>query len=380
MIGGIQSALKRHKLLLSDEYEFVSIALESSKSESYWCGKTQFFPESNVYQITASDLKTDHQWSNSSSIRNIRFDQKFKSYADHITKILKEHKIDLIHVFGLFHQRGLLASYVSGKTGIPYVLNIRGSDVETRMFDASISAIDVALRSAKALLMPSEDARNTVEQVFQPQKPMHVIPNHLDPSQFSESGPVNLPLLQGRRYPVIGFFGKFRRVTGLSYLLEAFERLNQDSPHLLLLVGSFRQQEVEYFDSLINKMSSAANIVRVPFVPHETILEYYRLCDLVAFPSLSDSSPNKVLEAMYARVPIVSTRVGGIPELVKHEEEAILVPSRDSSVLYAAIKTVLQDESLASRITENAYQKVTGTFTPDNEKALWLEFYREVLD
>src|SRR5205807_28104 len=81
---------------------------------------------------------------------------------------------------------------------------------------------------------------------------------------------------------------------------------------------------------------------------------FYAIADVFVLPSHSEGSPNVLLEAMTARVPVVATAVGGVPEIVKDNESALLVPAGNPVKLAAAIERVLSDDKLAARLADNA--------------------------
>jgi glycosyltransferase involved in cell wall biosynthesis len=377
VVGGIQSAASRHIKLLSDAFEIIPVCFDKSRFEKDWYGRTEplkNFAGGRGYQIIVSNLKSDTRISESSSLENIRFDIRYRSMADHLIEIIRKEKIDLIHSFGQFHQRGVIAAFASAKTGVPYILSFRGVDLETRIFDSNLQQIHASLLGAKAAVCVSEDSARLLNQFFKPTCPVHVVRNHLDPSMFAD-GVGQLPLLQETKLPVIGCFGKFRRVMGLDFLLKAFEKINEKRPAILFLAGDFQKRESEFYNGLIESTRFNHNILRASYFPHAQILNYMRLCDVMVYPSISDASPNKVLEAMYAKVPVVSTEAGGIPELVTNEKEALLVPARSIETLAEAIERILDDENLVQRLTDNAFQRVTTEFRSENEKPLWMKVY-----
>jgi glycosyltransferase involved in cell wall biosynthesis len=70
-----------------------------------------------------------------------------------------------------------------------------------------------------------------------------------------------------------------------------------------------------------------------------------------------DNTPLSVLEAMASGMCIVSTNVGGIPYLLEHETDALLVPPGDEAAMAAAVRRILTEPGLAERLSRNAYQK-----------------------
>lgn len=107
---------------------------------------------------------------------------------------------------------------------------------------------------------------------------------------------------------------------------------------------------------------------------------FYALADVFVLPSISEGSPNVLLEAMAANLPVVATAVGGVPEIVEHNTTALLVQANDPRALGAAISRLLTDGELAERLVKNAAEHVESRFTPDKYARALIGIYREVID
>jgi glycosyltransferase involved in cell wall biosynthesis len=90
---------------------------------------------------------------------------------------------------------------------------------------------------------------------------------------------------------------------------------------------------------------------------------YYTLADLLVLPSHTEGSPNVLLEAMAAGLPIIATAVGGVPEIVMNEKEALLVEKHNPVAIARAIERVLSDGGLRIGLTENAQQR-SSAYSP----------------
>ncbi len=120
---------------------------------------------------------------------------------------------------------------------------------------------------------------------------------------------------------------------------------------------------------------------RVVFTGHVTNVQvYFAAADVLVNPSHSEGSPYVLLEAMAAKVPIVATAVGGVPEMVENNESALLVPANDPPSIAAAIARLLTDKDLAQRLTANAATLVATRYTPENHVRSLVKIYRKVLN
>lgn len=108
------------------------------------------------------------------------------------------------------------------------------------------------------------------------------------------------------------------------------------------------------------------------------IAPYYGIADIFVLPSHSEGSPNVLLEAMAAGLPIVATAVGGTPELVSNEDSALLVECRNPRALSSAIGRLLEDRQLAGRLAAAA-RAASGAYTPEAYAASLVNLYAETL-
>jgi glycosyltransferase involved in cell wall biosynthesis len=173
--------------------------------------------------------------------------------------------------------------------------------------------------------------------------------------------------------------GRFSKEKGHIDLLAAFKCLRETHPELnskLIIVGEGLERvklEAAAESSGCKERIILAGQVR-------NVQPFYALASVLALPSHSEGSPNVLLEAMAAGVPVVATSVGGVPEMVEDNESALLVPARDAQTMVAAIARILTDKELARRLTTNAAELVAARFGPETYARNLVEIYREVID
>jgi len=105
---------------------------------------------------------------------------------------------------------------------------------------------------------------------------------------------------------------------------------------------------------------------------------YLSVADIFVLPSLSEGSPNSLLEAMSAGFPIVATNVGGIPETVEDGVEALLVAPAQPDALAGAIERFAKDDSLAQRLGRAARRRIERDFSPEARTEKLVAFYQNI--
>lgn len=107
---------------------------------------------------------------------------------------------------------------------------------------------------------------------------------------------------------------------------------------------------------------------------------FWERASVFVLPSLSEGSPNALIEAMAEALPIVATAVGGVPESTSHEREALLVPPGDSSALAAAIERLLNNPGMAIELAQAARERVEREFCPEARARKIRALYGRILE
>ena len=106
---------------------------------------------------------------------------------------------------------------------------------------------------------------------------------------------------------------------------------------------------------------------------------WYGIANIAVLSSLSEGSPNALLEAMATGVPVVATRVGGIPEIVTHEESALLVQPANVAQMEGAIRRLLTDTNLTTALIKQSHQRIAERHAPEARMQRLVSVYRELL-
>lgn len=365
-VGGLRVASARHVRLMAGDVDVIPIAINDSVNERDWPGVVEEldYGGQRGFRIRAADLRSD-AISGNSHLRHY-------AYARALARLAQRERLDALHVFGAYGARPLIGAYASVQAGLPLILSFRGIDLDAWVFGPNLSQLQAAAGVARVCVCMNAGSKRVLEGLLRPAGPVFVSHNYVDVADFSNAPPLLPPLAS----TVIGCVGEFRRVVGLDFLLRAFETLAETRDLSLLLIGPFRPTEAHYYNGLIDSLRSAARIVRAGRVEHGQVLGYLSACDVLAFPSFSDGSPNKLLEAMAAGRAIVAADVGGIPEMIADGVDGLLVDPADHRAFVRALESLLDDPALRQRLGDSARERALRDFNAERARRDALEVYR----
>ena len=185
-----------------------------------------------------------------------------------------------------------------------------------------------------------------VQRCRVPAARVRVIRNGIDMTRFAPSPARDGAVTRG---PIIGTLARLIPSKGIRILLDAMPHLLQKYPEALLLVGGGGEEQ-----EALERQARALGIPdRVVFVgPVQDPRDFYRRLDLFVLPSLDEAFGLVVLEAMAMGLPVIGTRVGGVPEVLTHGVNGWLVEPGDSAVLAAGLRTLWADPVLRRQVAE----------------------------
>jgi len=174
--------------------------------------------------------------------------------------------------------------------------------------------------------------------------------------------------------PIVAVLARLGAIKGIEYFLEAAVIVARRFPHARFVIvggGTFvkngRSEPRDYRRELETMAERLGLASRVVFTgARSDVADVLSQVAVSVLPSLSEGVSNTVLESMAAGVPVVATRVGGIPEAVEDGTSGLLVPPRDPAALAHAIGCVLEDRDLARRLGQAGHERVARHFDLDS--------------
>lgn len=234
------------------------------------------------------------------------------------------------------------------------------------MTDALVSDSQAAIDMMRAWMLSPPPGFNIPNGVVPPA-----------PTRAAEALRAELGLPAGAR--VVGQVARLQHIKGQDLLLQAAPRLLAVHPDVHLLLVGYRQLAVEYQAGLDRLVEQHGLRDRVHFVSYPgPIGDVWQLIDVHAHPTRRDSSPMALMEGMSLGKPVVTTKIGGIEEIVTNEETGLVIAPNDVDALGTALIRLLSDEALARRLGQAAFARYQARHRPETMARAIERLYREV--
>ena len=254
--------------------------------------------------------------------------------------------------------------------GVQYVLHMHGGDFPRFYARARWPGRQPFIRwiyhRARHVIALSTEWRAAI-LAMAPAARVSVIPN-----------PVEIPAAQASLAstpPTVLFMGVLEERKGVHDLLRAWSAVREAFPEArLVLAGSGARESVE---ALARELGIAASVDMPGWVSPAECARLLQGASVFALPSHFEALPMAVLEAMAAGVPVVATRVGGIPMAVRDGESGLLLEPRDVAALSAALERLLGDPGMRRAMGSAARARAVENFSADvlipRLESLWRE-------
>lgn len=268
--------------------------------------------------------------------------------------LLKRINPQLVHVQSI--AIGIAAFLAKKLLKKPYVVWGRGSEVYLPwLFKNRISRL--VLRNADAVIALTEDMKTEMQKICN--RDAYVIPNGIDLERFEN---LSRDEMRGKLQAKAGeklviSVGRFRPEKGVRYLIEAMEIIRQKGQPVKLLLGGEGPEE-ENLKQLVEQLNLGSCINFIGQIPNEKVPQYMAAAHVFALSSLSEGFPNVVLEAMASGLPIVASKVGGLPEIIREGQNGFLVEPKNPEQIAERVLLFLNNDELTQRISRNNKQKV----------------------
>jgi len=281
-----------------------------------------------------------------------------------VVRFLKKRKID--HIFHAQWQtlpisvfarkRGLVCSVTVAAHGREYIFNpFSGTKVGAKLYENYKKYL---ITKVDYFLPVSRYTSGILEQYSIPAKQQTVVMNGTNPNLFF---PINNNALKEK----YGYTGKqiilttarLIKAKGLDTILRAIPNLVSEFPDLQYLIVGEGPYKAD-LERLTTDLGMEAHVKFTGRIPYEKVNEYYNLCDIYVMLSEIEAFGIVYLEAAACGKPSIGSRIGGIPDAIIENETGLLVEAGQSEELIEAIKRLLADDALRTRMGEAGRARV----------------------
>jgi len=232
---------------------------------------------------------------------------------------------------------------------------------------------DKILRNASAVVVQDVETASRLRELGYDNSRIRIIRNGVQVPRLSEKR--NYERLHGQS-PVLLFVGRIVEEKGIFVLLDAFKEIRQSLRSSILWVvgdGSDLKRCKTYSEKI--------DLRNVVFWGRQTdVTQFYLEADIFVFPSFREGLPNVILEAMSYQMPIVTTNVGIIPQVIRNKKEGLLINPRDKKALVHAVKELVESPALGESLAQGARRKVEQDLSIKKNCEQYLRLYSEILD
>ena len=245
-----------------------------------------------------------------------------------------------------------------------------------RVFSKPIGAMNVkTLDRSDALVFDSRKTLDLYKQTYNDRirhKKLVVIPAGIETEIFRFTRP---PAKEYLNLLTVGYLVERK---GIQHLLMAMTFIGDSRDVRLKIVGSGPYEST--LKRIAKKLGIEEKVTFEGYISRSNITRYYAGCDIYVHPTLSETFPYAIKEAMAVGRPIVATRVGFVDEHIKDGVHGYLVPPREPKALADVIMKLLGDAELRHRMGSNARQYVEENLRWDRIAKKWYELYLDLAE
>jgi len=287
--------------------------------------------------------------------------------------------LDLLHDhYAIPHSvSAFLAKEMLKPMRLPVVTTLHGTDITLVGNDRSYLPITrLSIEKSDGVTAVSEFLRELTGREFEMDDPITVIPNFVNCDVFQRS---HDEILRGRyalpEERILIHISNFRPVKRVNDVVEIFDRVQSRVPARLLMVGDGPERSNAEWLAHNKGLEN-----RVVFLgKQDSIAELLGVSDLLLLPSDTESCGLVALEAMACQVPVIASRVGGLPEVVRDGRDGYLVTPRDVTTMASRAIELLMDSERHSTMGRNARDFAMEKFCSTKIIPLYENYYREVI-
>ena len=297
-----------------------------------------------------------------------------------LTDVVKKYRLDLLHVhYAIPHaSAAYMAKQVLASQGIKVgvVTTLHGTDITLIGKDPSFEpVITFSINQSDAVTAVSQSLKDDTLKFFSVTKDIKVIPNFVCVDEYVvEDREVKRKLYAPYGEKILMHVSNFRKVKRVEDVLRVFDKVRKQIPSKLILIGD--GPERKNIDKLCKELDTCGDIHSLGKL--NDVEKIIGIADLFLLTSETESFGLAALEAMAAKVPVISTNTGGIPEVNVHNFSGMLSNVGDVEDMAKNAVSILSDEKAQKHFSDNASTQAKK-FSIENILPMYEELYNRVM-
>jgi L-malate glycosyltransferase len=300
--------------------------------------------------------------------------------ATKMAEVAETKGLDLLHChYAIPHSvSAFLAKSMLHPRRLPVVTTLHGTDITLVGSDRSYLPITrFSIDQSDGVTAVSQFLKEATINVIGVKNKIEVIYNFVNCNKYRPSSNQELKKhFAPNGGKILIHVSNFRAVKRPADVVEIFQRVQAELPAILLMVGDGPERSKAEWSARDNRIEGKVHFLG----KQDNIEELIGISDLFLLPSENESFGLVALEAMACEVPVVASRVGGLPEVITNGVEGFLVEPQDVTNMAARALDILADESLRREMGARARETAHLRFCSTKIIPTYEAFYRKVLE
>jgi len=306
--------------------------------------------------------------------------------ASKMVEVTKFHDLDLLHAHyaiphatSAFLAREILNSESSTKTDMKFITTLHGTDITLTGLEPSfLPTMKFSIQKSDGVTAVSKFLKDKTQQQYQIDKEIEVIPNFIDINKYKREDNEKTKCFRKNfaknDEKILTHTSNFRALKRVRDVITIFNEVKQKVDSKLLLIGDGPERsECERYSRELGIFEDIKFMGK-----QDALVELLSVTDLFFIPSQSESFGLSALEAMSCGVPVISSSVGGLPELNLHGETGYIAEIGDVERMAKYAIELLTNEKRYEQLSANA-RKRAEYFSEENIVPMYEKFYDKVL-
>jgi N-acetyl-alpha-D-glucosaminyl L-malate synthase BshA len=301
--------------------------------------------------------------------------------ASKMVEVAEYEKLDVFHVhYAIPHASSayLAKEMLKEKIDIKIITTLHGTDITLVGLEPSfLPLVKFSIENSDGVTAVSRFLKEKTLTNYDIDKDIQVIPNFIDTKLFKPDSDCSFrKKISAKGEKILVHTSNFRQVKRVTDAIKIFDIVQKEIPSKLILVGDGPDRSE--CERLVRQLNLGD---KVKFLgKQDGLVEILNASDLFLIPSQSESFGLAALEAMACGIPVVSSSVGGLPELIKHNECGYIAEIGDIERMTKYVIELLTNEKRYSIFSQNARERAVRKFDIDKVVPHYEEYYQKILD